>query len=528
MINNAWTRFLRIASFAERLRDPRRDAMRVDSGRPSHSNVRRPGLLARAYVGSVAGVGAAVVATLVLRGWMGASLSLFFFPAVVLSAIYGGFGPALLATMLSTLCLAFLFIPPRFSLNIGSDDALRLLVFAIVSYATAWVSSARRRAEEAERLALADLQGALDVMRRVSAWPLVADADTSTSMRQILSHGATALGATTAVAVWMAEEEPWVYVTSARPGDDPTSRQPPAHFVQLLNGDRTATAIYEISRAPHVVPEPIRALLPGGLAAEVPFHTEHVAGRVFFGGLGTDADAQALITPAEVIAREIGNSLAHLYVAERSRALAVREDRLRLSRDLHDGVLQALTGIRLELQDIAEDCAAHPGVKDRLLAAERAMALEQRELRRFIDGLKPDTPGAPTGTLRASLEAAAARLTGEWKTPITVRVTPGELALPSALDHEVRLMTHEAIINALKHGHPSRVDVAMLAEDRDLRLTVTDDGRGFRFHGTLDHEALRRENVGPASLRERVSGLGGRLSITSAPTGSRVEIILRR
>ena len=480
------------------------------------------------YFGSIAGVAIAATATLALRDWIGPSVSIFFFPAVVLSAIYAGFGPALVATVLSTVCLAFVFIEPRYSLNVGSDDAIRLLMFALVSYATAWVSSARRRAEEARRMALETLQGALDVMRRISSWPLLSEADTSRSMREILTHGAAAVGATTAVAMWTAEEEPWVYLTSGRPGDDPTSRHAPAHFGSLLGSERTAAEIYDVDQALLVLPQTIRALLPAGAVADVPFQTEHVSGRVFFGGLGTGASAQALVTPAEVIAREIGNSLAHLYVAERSRALAVREDRLRVSRDLHDGVLQALTGIRLELQDIAQECASHPPTHDRLLAAERAMALEQRELRRFIDGLKPENPTAPTGTLRASLESAAARLSAEWKTPITVRVTPGELALPSALDHEVRMLTHEAIVNALKHGHPSRVDVAMLEEGAQLQLTVTDDGRGFRFRGTLDHEALRREHVGPATLGERVSGLGGRLSITSTSTGSRVEISLPR
>lgn len=135
----------------------------------------------RAYLGSIAAVGAAIAATFFVQAWIGTSMSILFFPAVVVPAIYGGFGPALLATVLSTFSLAFLFVPPLYSLNVGAADAVRLLVFAVISYATAWVSSARRHAEEAQRESLRSLQAALDIMRKVSAWPLVIDADTSKS-----------------------------------------------------------------------------------------------------------------------------------------------------------------------------------------------------------------------------------------------------------------------------------------------------------------------------------------------------------
>lgn len=481
-------------------------------------------LTVRAYLGSIAAVGLSTAATFFVQTWIGTSLSVLFFPAIVVPAIYGGFGPALLATVLSTLSLAFLFVPPQYSLNIGADDAIRLLVFAVISYATAWVSSARRRAEEAQRESLRSLQEALDLMRKVSDWPLVIEADTSASMRRILAHGATAIGAATALAVWEAEEEPWVYVTSAGRDGDTTSRHAPSLFAALRGGGLDAeTSLYDNADVASIPPT-IRGLLPDGPLASVPFHTEHLVGRVLFGGL--PQSASELVPAAEVVAREIGNSLAHLYVADQSRALAIREDRLRVSRDLHDGVLQGLTGIRLEIQDIAEDCISTPTTHHRLLAAERAMALEQRELRTFIDGLKPEGPSSRVGTLASDLEATAARLALEWKTPVTVRVALNGLGLRTDTEHAVRMMVHEAVVNALKHGHPSRVSVAVDAGDAQLAVTVTDDGRGFPFRGEVDHEALTAGNVGPASLRDRVTALKGQLSIASAATGSRVEITL--
>src|SRR4051794_28862137 len=103
------------------------------------------------YAGALAAVAAAAALTAFCAPWLGPSISLFFFPAIVMSAIYGGYGPALLATFASTVAAAFFFVPPQGSLDIGLDDATRLAVFAGIGLTIAGLSSARRAAEEAER-----------------------------------------------------------------------------------------------------------------------------------------------------------------------------------------------------------------------------------------------------------------------------------------------------------------------------------------------------------------------------------------
>ena len=88
-------------------------------------------------------------------------------------------------------------------------------------------------------------------------------------------------------------------------------------------------------------------------------------------------------------------------------------------------------------------------------------------------------------------------------------------------------MIHEAVINALKHAHPSRVSVDVQAGDaRQLKIVVVDDGRGFPFTGRLDHDALVKSNSGPLSLRDRVIALGGKMAVESGPSGASVEILL--
>jgi signal transduction histidine kinase len=436
-----------------------------------------------------------------------------FFPAVVIAAVYGGYGPALFASTVSTLALAFFFVPPRYSLEIGPDDWIRLTAFAGVAVATSALSAARRRAQGAQRRALDELHAALTTLRKVSGWPTFVGAGLAAGSHQLLAHAATVVGCRRAIASWDTEDEPWMYVA-----DSASSSDAPAHLAPTEPPGRAAA----------LRGSTLECEGPRGEAcdASAPFELEHVAGRVFF--IGVAAPGSDLIPLAEVVAREVGNSLEHLYIHHRLQQLAVREDRIRLARDLHDGVLQALTGIRFQLQALADRPADSSAVGDHLLAIERAIAIEQRELRRFIEDLKPVARRpVEAGSVTRTLEELRDRLGAEWQAPITLRVTPTDLSLQPEVEEGVRLLVREAAINALKHAHPSRVSVEVEeGAGGALQLVIANDGRGFPFRGRLDYEALLTSNAAPVSLCERVKELAGTIVIESGITGSRVEITL--
>lgn len=516
------------------------------------------------FAAATFGVALAAAATIVLRPWMGPSVSILFFPAIILSAIYGGYGPSLLAAVLSTISLAFFIIPPYNSFDIGTDDAIRLAVFGLVAVVTASISSGRQRAESLQREAFRELQRGIATLRKVSGWPLVVDTSVAGGIRRILAHAANVVGAECAVVVWETEEEPWIYLAASSGSPEMLTKRPPAELTPAVHEALASATLFgadelksqqdvevTISRDGSIerwhgapVHKDIASHLGGRGFASAPFAVEHHEGRIFFSGLSNlTPDVIPLV---EVVAREVGNSLEQLYGHDRLQQLAIREDRLRVARDLHDGVLQSLTGARFQLQLLADDAPA--SVRDRLLAVERAIAIEQRELRLFIDALKPALPPQASGPVAAGLESERARLAAEWKTPISLRVEPADMALPPKTDQEVRLMVREAVVNALKHAHPSRVAVEVQADDgsesaagglaaagvpetaprksgrRGVRIIVSNDGRGFPFRGRYDHAQLVAANAGPISLRDRVQALAGTLAIESMPTGSRVEI----
>jgi signal transduction histidine kinase len=382
-------------------------------------------------------------------------------------------------------------------------------------------------------------------IERLAHWPATPGADAQRVTEQVIEYAAHIVGALGATAVWEGGEEPSVLVASwSSTGTSLTRHAPPAlvPLVPLeLEGSTFVCAgmVTDASavRATGASGAPIEfrglpvhpGLLPhlGGVGlASAPFRTERVAGRVFFTDLA--ATTSELVPLTEVVAREIGSSLDRLHITQQLRDIAASEERIRLARDLHDGVLQSLTGIRLELQAAA---TSHHGVsvpvRDRLLAIERALAIEQRELRLFIAGLKPsDAFRSDDATLVARLEALRSRIELEWKVPVTIRIAYDPPALPEDVQQAVPLMVHEAVVNALKHAQPSRVTVTVDGEAGELRIVVADDGHGFAFRGAYDHAALRQTNAAPRSLLDRVTSLGGRMAIESTDSGSRVEIRL--
>jgi len=448
-------------------------------------------------------VAAATLLTLALQPWLGGSVSLLFFPAVILPALFAGYGPALVAAALATLSLAYFFIPPIHVLDLGLDDAIRLAVYSSVATTAAWLSARRQSAEEALRRSMGELERHVQTLRRVSGWPALIGPDAAASVQNMLSHAVTVLQARAGVVLWEAEDEPWVYLVST------------AGTTGILKESVARTGEWR-HEPPHL--EIIR-LIGDDDAASATFETDHVAGRVYFTGVAVpNSDLLTLV------AHEVGNSLSQLQLADRMRQLAVHEDRIRVSRDLHDGVLQGLTGVRLELKSIAD--GAGPD-SDRLRTLEQALAVEQRELRLFIDDLRPSPRVlSQSDAIATRLQEMCARLSSEWRIPVTVRVTPHDVLLPTNVEQAIRLMVHEGVSNALKHSHPSRVAVGVDAEDAHVRVRIVDDGLGFSFRGRLDHHELEGSTAIPVTLRDRVSALDGRMSVESHATGSRVEFVL--
>jgi len=384
-------------------------------------------------------------------------------------------------------------------------------------------------------------------IERLARWPAPIGPDVNMAIGRILEYAGRLMQARSVLVLWEVRDAPglheamWADGTTTRrhhrPGAMPVLADgAPAQATFICTGPAREAQSYLVADHPgRLIRHNGSPLSPAVLdrvrgegIASAPFETDRLHGRVFFSDFGAPPSEAVPLT--EVVAREIASSLDQLHSSEQRQELATREERIRVARDLHDGVLQGLTGVRLELRAIANALtrAADEGTRDQLVSLERALAMEQRELRFFISGLEP---GADQRIDRASplaqrLDTLRERLALEWKTPVTLRVSLKVSPLPDSLDEAVPLMVHEATVNALKHGQPSRVAVDVESTAGQLRIVVTDDGRGFPFAGTYSHERLAASQAAPRTLFERVTALGGRLSIESSTRGSRVEMLL--
>lgn len=383
-------------------------------------------------------------------------------------------------------------------------------------------------------------------MSALAVWPREAEADADSVLGEVLPYAGGILGVSEVLAVWTEGDEPWVHLAAWREGRLVRSREAPDACEPLVP-EPLAGATFLCSdlaeRPPSVLlaapggherwsGEPLHPELARRFPAEsllsAPLRGEAVEGRLFFLGKRRMTSDELLL--AEVVAAVVRERLEHLHLTDRLGRTAATEERIRLARDLHDGVLQSMTGFALRLEAVRRQLDEDPaGARESLEEVQRLIALDQRDLRFFIQELKPASEGADGGgrELVGRLEELAHRIEREWG--LKVELDGGGLArpVPERLGREVYLLVREALVNAARHGEASSV-VVRLGEGphESVAITVTDDGRGFPFEGRYADRALAELDLGPKSLRERVAALRGSLTVESGPAGASVGMLL--
>lgn len=199
-------------------------------------------------------------------------------------------------------------------------------------------------------------------------------------------------------------------------------------------------------------------------------------------------------------------------LAETARRAGVLEERERLARDLHDTVAQSLASIVTHVEAAEQALDARPEDVRRHLAVVRGAARDGLgEARRAVAALRPDLlEGQP---LSAALQRRADRWSAATGIVAVVRTT-GE-PLPLHPDAETALLraAEEALANVAKHARATRVTLTLSWLEDAVSVDVDDDGVGFA--------AVPRPGVqggfGLTGLRERLTAVGGRLEVESAP-----------
>jgi signal transduction histidine kinase len=290
-----------------------------------------------------------------------------------------------------------------------------------------------------------------------------------------------------------------------------------------LSGDvmaSGATVVVEDASADERAHQPMVRAGEFGPAMFVPLKTEEEA-------FGTLAVANALtrrvfdehdVSLVETFAGQAAVALAYAHARRELERLVLMEDRERIAKELHDGVIQSLFAVGMGLQATAT-VSKDPEIERRVEAAVAEIDRVIRDLRNYIFGLRP-------GILAdRQLDQALRQIVAEFEEKTGVVAVPGidprvaaELG-PRAAD--VLQLAREALSNVGRHADAHTCRVGLSMRDGAAVLEIDDDGSGF------DPAAARGTGHGLRNLEERALSMGGGFEIKSSPgEGTTVRVTI--
>lgn len=247
-------------------------------------------------------------------------------------------------------------------------------------------------------------------------------------------------------------------------------------------------------------------------------------GRLFV--CNPDVDASVALSAADAIGVLLSLQFeASAELRNRIRE-ALEQERTKVARDLHDGLLQSFTGVVLQLETVHSMLITDPERAQRLLTQTQGMIMsDQRELRRFVEELKPRQRGpAAKFDFAGRLEDLRSRFANQWGIRVNIDVANIDPLISGMLGQETFRLISEAVTNSAKHGRASDVHVGVRTAGSEMHIEVSDNGSGFPFHGRLTLDEIRQSGSGPTMLAERVSSLNGNLIVDSTESGSVVTM----
>ncbi len=233
---------------------------------------------------------------------------------------------------------------------------------------------------------------------------------------------------------------------------------------------------------------------------------------------GFSVDDQALV---ETFAGHAAIAMENARLHEQVQRLAIVEERERIGKDLHDGIIQSIYAVGLSLEDVPEFMEDEPAeARRRVEHAIESLDQTIRDIRNFIFGLRPQLLDG------VELVEGLAALADEFRvnTMVDVELRAGPDVDASDLDDvrtlELLSIAREALSNIARHAKATRAEITVMreADDNGLVLEIADNGKGFDPVAPrgLGHQGIR-------NIRGRASGIGATLAIDSTPgVGTRI------
>jgi ligand-binding sensor domain-containing protein/signal transduction histidine kinase len=208
--------------------------------------------------------------------------------------------------------------------------------------------------------------------------------------------------------------------------------------------------------------------------------------------------------------------------AVQERFALVFAERTRVSRDIHDTLLQSLGAIGLELEAVATQVDGSPdAAKESLRRLRRQVTHSVREAREWILELRVARMEPQKGLVE-TLQVWAERVAAGKPLRLDIVATGRPQACSAEVNEQLLRVAQEAVNNAMRHASPGLIQVTIDYGPSSVSLHVADDGRGFAVEALTS--APDGEHWGLVTMKERVARIGGRFDIHSTPgSGTVVE-----
>jgi signal transduction histidine kinase len=231
----------------------------------------------------------------------------------------------------------------------------------------------------------------------------------------------------------------------------------------------------------------------------------------------------------EMFAVHAGIAIENARLHDQVQRLAVVEERERIGKDLHDGIIQAIYAVGLSLEDVpdlVEDAAGRVEAVARVDRAIDALNLVIADIRSYILRLRPAIGGEEDPV------EALARLGEELGMTAIIDLeldleggAPMLRSLPPDRTSDLLFIAREALSNVARHSGATRTELILAREGEDLVLCIEDNGRGFDPAAQAGPDRLGRHQ-GLSNMNDRAVGMGGTFAI-ERPDGTGTRIIVR-
>ena len=219
--------------------------------------------------------------------------------------------------------------------------------------------------------------------------------------------------------------------------------------------------------------------------------------------------------------REVRESKDELRELASAASTAREQEKMRIARELHDELAQAMTGLKMDLSMVRMTTTnPSPELPGRLDKMERQIDLTIASMRRIAADLRPlalDDLG-----LVPALESLVKNFRQRTGIACELALSHPDFDLSDAQATAVFRIVQEALTNVTKHAHATAVEVNVLQDGDTLVVSVRDNGSGFAVPSSR-----KPNSFGLLGVRERAYLLGGNVRVTSAPgDGTEIEVRL--